>query len=136
VYPQNSRNYTLTVNDNQGRTQTCNAYVSVTGTTYYPGPTYPTYPLPVPPTNISLDQIPYTGFDFGVIGNTLYWLSIALFAVGAGYMIVYYAPRFWTNVAIANQRSYQAPEQTYQSENAIEIPALFRSESKNSDNRN
>src|SRR3989344_599634 len=135
VYPQNSRNYTLTVNDNQGRTQTCNAYVSVTGTTSSPGPTYPTYP-PAPPTNISLDQIPYTGFDFGVIGNTLYWFAIALFAVGAGYMIVYYAPRFWTNAAIANQRSYQAPEQTYQSENAIEIPALFRSESKNSDNRN
>ena len=135
VYPQNSRNYTLTVNENQGRTQTCNAYVSVTGTTYYPGPTYPTYP-PAPPTNISLDQIPYTGFDFGVIGNTLYWFAIALFAVGAGYMIVYYAPRFWTNAAVANQHSHQYAVKVYESKDSIEIPALFRSESENSDNRN
>ena len=128
VYPQNSRNYTLTVNDNQGRTQTCNAYTTVSGT-YYPYPTYP-------PTNISLDQIPYTGFDFGVIGNTLYWLSIALFAVGAGYMIVYYAPRFWTNAAVANQHSHQYAVKVYESKDSIEIPALFRSESENSDNRN
>jgi len=127
VYPQNSRNYTLTVNDNQGRTQTCNAYTTVSGT--YPYPTYP-------PTNISLDQIPYTGFDFGVIGNTLYWLSIALFAVGAGYMIVYYAPRFWTNAAVANQHSHQYAVKVYESKDSIEIPALFRSESENSDNRN
>ena len=127
VYPQNSRNYTLTVNDNQGRTQTCNAYTTVSGT--YPYPTYP-------PTNISLDQIPYTGFDFGVIGNTLYWFAIALFAVGAGYMIVYYAPRFWTNAAVANQHSHQYAVKVYESKDSIEIPALFRSESENSDNRN
>ncbi|RJQ35490.1 hypothetical protein C4556_00105 [Candidatus Parcubacteria bacterium] len=135
VYPQSSRNYTLTVNDNQGRTQTCSAYVSVTGTSYYPGPTYPTYPPPVPSTNVSLDQIPYTGFDFGTVGNTLYWFAIALFALGAGYMVVYYFP---------SRLSFRAPSRApmtssevfAKTENSVEVPAIFRSESQNSDNRN
>src|SRR3989344_381830 len=135
VYPQSSRNYTLTVNDNQGRTQTCNAYVSVTGTTYYPGPTYPTYPPPVPPTNISLDQIPYTGFDMGTIWNTLYWFAIALFALGAGYMVVYYFPgrlsfRAPARTSMTSSEVYAKPE------NQLEVPAIFRSESQNRDNRN
>jgi len=135
VYPQSSRNYTLTVNDNQGRTQTCNAYVSVTGTTYYPGPTYPTYPPPVPPTNISLDQIPYTGFDMGTVGNTLYWFAIALFALGAGYMVVYYFP---------GRLSFRAPARTsmtssevfVKTENQLEVPAIFRADSQNLNNQN
>ena len=77
VRPNNSRTYTLTVSNNQGQTQTCDAYITVSGT-YYP--------------QISLDQIPYTGFDFGPIGNIAYWAVLALFALAAGYLIVYYLP--------------------------------------------
>jgi len=135
VYPQSSRNYTLTVNDNQGRTQTCNAYVSVTGTTYYPGPTYPTYPPPVPPTNISLDQIPYTGFDMGVVGNTLYWFAIALFALGAGYMVVYYFPSRLSFRAPARARMTSS-EVFAKPENQLEVPAMFRADSQNLNNQN
>src|SRR3989344_8536887 len=47
VRPETSRNYTLTVRDTYGRTNTCNAWVSTSG------------------SYISLSQVPYTGFDFG-----------------------------------------------------------------------
>ena len=77
VRPESSRNYTMTVTDYQGRTQTCNTYVTVSGG-YYP--------------YVSLTQIPYTGFNLGPVGNTLYWLALALFALAAGYLLVYYIP--------------------------------------------
>ena len=39
---------------------------------------------------VSLTQIPYTGFDFGTLGDTIYWLSIIAVAVSAAYLLVYY----------------------------------------------
>jgi hypothetical protein len=39
---------------------------------------------------VSLSQIPYTGFDFGPLGNALYWLSLLAFAAAGAYLLVYY----------------------------------------------
>ena len=44
----------------------------------------------VPQQSVSLSQIPYTGFDFGPAGNTIYWLSLLMFAVAGAYLLVYY----------------------------------------------
>ena len=66
--------YTLTVSG-YGGTRTCTAYVTVQG------------------SYISLSQIPYTGFDAGLLGNALYWLSLISFAVAGAYLVVYYLPR-------------------------------------------
>jgi hypothetical protein len=37
---------------------------------------------------IALTQVPYTGFDFGPIGNTLYWLGLVAWAGFAGYLLI------------------------------------------------
>ncbi|MCE9541415.1 hypothetical protein K8R03_02545 [Candidatus Kaiserbacteria bacterium] len=39
---------------------------------------------------VSLSQIPYTGFDFGPVGNALYWMGLISFAVAAAYLVLYY----------------------------------------------
>lgn len=80
VNPTTSRTYTLTVSGPNG-TQTCNAYVTVGGG-YYGG-----YPY------ISLNQIPYTGFEAGTFGNIIYFAALALFALAAGYLVVFYLPK-------------------------------------------
>lgn len=69
------------------------AYVQPT----YHTPTYPQHPAPY----VSLSQIPYTGFDFGTVGNAMYWVGLAIFALGAGYLAVYYVPA----LAFAGSRS-------------------------------
>src|SRR3990167_8322781 len=74
VRPNNSKMYTLTVSG-YGGTNTCTAYVTVQG------------------SYVSLSQIPYTGFDAGLLGNALYWLSLVSFAVAGAYLTVYYLPR-------------------------------------------
>ncbi len=71
VRPNTSRTYTLTVQDYQGHTSTCQTYVTVSG-------------------SISLTQIPYTGFDFGPIGNALYWLSLLSISAAAAYLLIYW----------------------------------------------
>jgi len=49
------------------------------------------YNVPTPPTpNVSLSQIPYTGFDFGPLGDSLYWLALVAFALSAAYLLLYY----------------------------------------------
>lgn len=51
---------------------------------YVSGTVYPTY------TNyVTLSQVPYTGFDFGTVGNSLYWLAMMLVAALGAYLIVY-----------------------------------------------
>ncbi len=66
-----------------------------------PGTVYPTYSYAaaVPATTyvaapaaqyIKLSQTPYTGFDFGPLGNSLYWLGLALTAMLAAYSLVIY----------------------------------------------
>lgn len=112
VRPESSRTYTLTVRDFQGRAEACSTQVSVSGGAPYVG----------------LSQIPYTGFDFGPIGNALYWMAMIGFAVASGYLVVYYLPgRGISFAGIARTRAVQAPAQ--HTENVsynIEIPALFR----------
>ena len=76
VWPGSSMTYTLTVYGANGQQATC--YTTVTG-----------YSAPY----VSLTQIPYTGFDFGTLGNAMYWTGLVLFALGAGYLAVYYLPR-------------------------------------------
>ncbi len=81
--PAVSTTYTLTVTG-FGGTRTCSTPVTVTGTT------------------VSLTQIPYTGFDFGTVGNAIYWAALALFALAGGYLVVYYrggAASFAGNIA-------------------------------------
>jgi hypothetical protein len=49
-----------------------------------------TYPMNTSYPTVSLTQIPYTGFDFGTMGDTIYWLSIIAVAVSAAYLLMYY----------------------------------------------
>jgi hypothetical protein len=62
-------------------------YTPVYTPTYYTPPT--TYYTPSP--SVSLSQIPYTGFDFGPVGNAVYWLSLLAFAAAGAYLLVYYS---------------------------------------------
>ncbi|MEK7601593.1 MAG: hypothetical protein AAB480_03635 [Patescibacteria group bacterium] len=71
--------YTMTVSG-QGGSNTCRtSYVQ---------------PVVQTPT-VSLTQIPYTGFDFGPVGNAMYWLSMFAFAAAGAYLLVYFLPRLW-----------------------------------------
>ena len=68
----------------------------------YAQPSYPPYVQ----NYVPLSQIPYTGFDFGLVGNAIYWLTIILAAMGGAYLIVYshsghYPREFAREVAIA-----------------------------------
>lgn len=76
VRPEASRTYTLTVSGYNG-TRTCNVAVNVSGRA----------------AHVSLTQIPYTGFDYGTMGNMIYWLSLMGFAVAAAYLTVYNMPK-------------------------------------------
>ena len=58
-----------------------------------------TYQQPMTPTyyqasgaypNVSLRQIPYTGFDFGPVGDAIYWAALLAFAIAASYLLIYY----------------------------------------------
>lgn len=89
--------YTMTVYGYNGQTATC--ATTVQGT-YVP----PVYNQPY----VSLTQIPYTGFDFGPIGNAMYWVALLGFAAAGAYLMVYYrggALAFAT--AFAPARKYQ-----------------------------
>lgn len=80
VYPTNSQIYTMTVYG-QGGSATC------TTQPFYVA----NYVAPVNPTPyVSLSQIPYTGLDFGTLGNAIYWLSLMVFAGAAAYLVLYY----------------------------------------------
>ena len=72
VRPEANRYYVLTVRDSVGNTQTCATNLNVTG------------------TYVSLTQIPYTGFDFGPIGNAIYWAVLAGGAAAAAYLMTMY----------------------------------------------
>jgi hypothetical protein len=94
VHPESSRNYVLTVYGYNGQSATCNTYLSVSGAPY-----------------VSLTQIPYTGFDFGSFGNTIYWAVLASFALAASYLVVYYsggATMFATRGVAQTARSAQS----------------------------
>jgi hypothetical protein len=102
VYPNGYTTYTMTVSG-PGGTATCQVNANYTNTVapVYAQPTYipPTYYQPTPhpvvytqpaTPSVSLTQIPYTGFDYGPIGNAIYWFSLLSFAVAAAYLIVYF----------------------------------------------
>jgi hypothetical protein len=84
VWPTGSMTYTLTVYGSNGQSANCHTTVSAYSAPY-----------------VSLTQIPYTGFDFGTFGNAMYWVTLAAFALGAGYLAVYYIPA----LAFAGARS-------------------------------
>ncbi len=58
----------------------------------YVAPTVPHYPpvVSTPTPYVSLTQIPYTGFDYGPVGNAMYWVSLALVALAGSYLVLYY----------------------------------------------
>lgn len=95
VYPTYDTTYTLTVYGN-GKSESCEIEIDRGYSTYYPqnynhynnygnqyGYNY-NYPY------ISLTQIPYTGFDLGVVGTAVYFLALALFAIAGAYLLAYY----------------------------------------------
>lgn len=80
VYPTNGQTYTMTVYG-QGGSATCSTqpyYVAVA----------PVISNPTP--YVSLSQIPYTGLDFGALGNSIYWLALVAFAGAAAYLVLYF----------------------------------------------
>ncbi|MFZ2886310.1 MAG: hypothetical protein WA021_00645 [Minisyncoccia bacterium] len=83
VYPTYATTYTLTVYGYNGQQASCQ-------TTVYGNTAIPTTPY------VSLTQIPYTGFDLGPIGNAMYWVGLAVFAMGAAYLATYYVPQLLT----------------------------------------
>ena len=96
VYPYNGQSYTMIVYG-QGGNSTCqtSSYYAYTPPVYMPAYTTPTYVPPVAAAPyVALTQIPYTGFDLGPIGNTMYWFGLALFAVAGAYLMIYYTPSF------------------------------------------
>lgn len=50
-------------------------------------------------THVRLSQIPYTGFDYGPLGNAIYWFSLVLFALSAGYLLVYSQSRVYKTLS-------------------------------------
>lgn len=127
VYPQGYTTYTLTISG-AGGTATCQTtanyatnYIAsapvYTAPAYHPAPTY--YNQSASPA-VSLTQIPYTGFDYGPVGNAIYWLALLSFAAAAGYLMVYYrggALAFATSFAGSRRNnSYDFAETSNESE--------------------
>jgi hypothetical protein len=71
LYTYGNTVYTMTVSG-QGGSNTCRTQVYA------------------PTTSVSLSQIPYTGFDFGTVGNAIYWMSLLALAISGAYLLVYY----------------------------------------------
>lgn len=78
VYSSYAQTFTLTVYGYNGQQATCQTTVN-----HYVAPTTP---------YVSLTQIPYTGFDFGPFGNAMYWVGLAMIALGGAYLAVYRIP--------------------------------------------
>jgi hypothetical protein len=70
--PNTSKNYVLTIYGAYGGSATCNVTIGVVG------------------TSVSLTQIPYTGFDLGSFGNSIYWASMLAFAASLAYLALYF----------------------------------------------
>jgi len=101
VYPY-GQSYTLTVTG-PGGTATCTATNTDTAYQYdYYRPNYnnygnyytPTYTYSyVQPSYVQpyvyLDKLPYTGFDYGAFGNSLYWAVLMSLAVVGSYLMFY-----------------------------------------------
>lgn len=103
VRPNGSINYTLTVNG-FGGVRTCSIYVTVSGMTPY----------------VSLSQIPYTGFDLGTLGNSIYWIGLLVFAISGAYLVLYYR-----GGAVSLARSLIGGRQSV-AMSAATAPAMFK----------
>lgn len=115
-----------------GRTSECETFVNVVGHVssqnqnyygyqQYQYPTYPMYQAPY----VHLSQIPYTGFDFGPLGNAIYWMMLIGMAVVVAYLLVYQAGlRALASVPVvhdvvrAGRMQYSAVREVLQSSNA------------------
>lgn len=71
--------------------------------TYPATHSYPTY------SYVPLSQVPYTGFDYGPVGNSLYWLGMILVALCGAYLIVYY--RGWQPATLPSEVVFAARNQ-------------------------
>ncbi len=110
--PNASTDYILTVYGSAGTTATCNVMVNVGG-----------YP------SVSLSQIPYTGFDFGPIGDSIYWAALLAFALASAYLLVYYrGGAFTLATAMVTGRSSIKPVNFIEAETPatapVEAPAI------------
>lgn len=106
VYPEESTDFVLTVFDAHDRIATCKTHVDVDDGASAPiavasdvaqrlnGQTPATPNTGYPPAQgnpqVTLSNIPYTGFDVGPLGELMYWLSLSLFAASGAYLILYY----------------------------------------------
>ncbi len=132
-YPYNNT-YTLTVYG-PGGTATCSTNNPYYATQYYNNynygynngynnsysydsyayPLYNSYATPVvtytTPTYqyVKLAQTPYTGFDYGPVGNMLYWLGMIVVALAGAYLIVYY--RGWQFASLSREVAQAARNQ-------------------------
>lgn len=86
-YTSVAQTFTLTVYGYNGERATCQTTVYANSAPY-----------------VSLTQIPYTGFDFGPIGNAMYWAGLAILALGGAYLTVYLLPQM--AFAGMNKRSF------------------------------
>jgi hypothetical protein len=74
IHPGSSTAYVLTVYGANGQSASCTTYIAVNTAAPY----------------VSLSQIPYTGFDFGPIGNAIYWAGLLSFSLAIAYLAIYY----------------------------------------------
>jgi hypothetical protein len=122
VYPTGGTTiYTLTVHG-QGGSNTCQTQVI-----YQQQPTYqpPVYvpPQVTPPPYVALTQIPYTGFDFGPVGNSIYWAGLLSFALAAAYLVIYYKGGLaFATGTIGTRRSTPRAEKTAKTIVSAEAP--------------
>lgn len=72
---------------------------------------------------VALSQIPYTGFDYGPVGNALYWLALVLFAALGAYLIVFYkgGALAFSSVLLGG---FSLPERTHAHEEGKEHPMI------------
>jgi len=95
VYPVNGQPYTMTVYGQSG-TATCVTQIFNAPIVQNPTP------------YVSLSQIPYTGFDFGTLGNAIYWLSLMVFAGAAAYLVLYFNGGALAVLGMNRSKRYQA----------------------------
>lgn len=109
VYPTGYQRYAITVYG-KGGSYTCEVTGSGQGTVYSgvaPIYTYGTPYVPIP-AYVQLAQLPYTGFDFGPVGNTIYFSVLGLFALGAAYALLYVLPNNAVGLALMREQRFVA----------------------------
>jgi len=93
VAVQTSKTYTMTVYAD-GRSSECDTFVNIVGEHRSQGGYNNNYSYQYPHQGyqapyVLLTQIPYTGFDFGPLGNAIYWMMLIGMAAVAAYLLVF-----------------------------------------------